>query len=315
MRGWFGAGSKTGQEGPTESENTGVEEGARIPDETEHGEESAGDRATEAAENAESDGNSTDDDEARQTEPPRDSGEVPPTTEEPSAGSGRTCEDAPPGGDADAIGDLAARMDDVVQRLDAVGSLVQTRIDDVFERFDKKLLYDESKERQINRLHQELQGYKSDLVRQAVLPLVKEIIEFHAEIGRLIPEMRNKTEDEFPRDQIFKRMEQLQEDVELLLEHHDVEAYRAEPGIVFDPRLHTMLRTNTIPTDDPGLSGIVKDCTHPGFRYGERIVEKARVVVYKFQAARPPTQAGPGPEAATAAGGDQQAARDQLNQG
>ena len=230
------------------------------------------------------------------------------------AGSGEPSrDDGSTDGDEDGKYILAGKLDEVVGRLHAI----ETRVDDVLEEFKNRLSYDESKERQLNLLHQELQEYKSDLVGKAVLPLVREVIDFHCDLGRLVPALREKTEDELPREKIFERLEMLQEDVELLLEHHDVEAYRAEPRKPFDPKRQRVLG-DMVPTHDSMLDGTVAKCVRPGFQRDEKIVEKARVSVYRLEArARAGDSsktAGDAPERAEVAGGERSTAAGEPDQ-
>ena len=56
----------------------------------------------------------------------------------------------------------------------------------LLDAFNQKLAFDNFKEKQIDRLHEELQGYKSDLLLKAAQPLIAAMIKLHADAGRLI---------------------------------------------------------------------------------------------------------------------------------
>ena len=49
----------------------------------------------------------------------------------------------------------------------------------LLDAFNQKLAFDTFKEKQIDRLHEELQGYKSDLLLKATQPLIAAIIKLH----------------------------------------------------------------------------------------------------------------------------------------
>jgi hypothetical protein len=59
---------------------------------------------------------------------------------------------------------------------------VEARLTEVFER---KLAFDGFKEKQIDRLHEELQSYKGDLLRKATRPLLSALIKLHGDVIRL----------------------------------------------------------------------------------------------------------------------------------
>jgi hypothetical protein len=61
-------------------------------------------------------------------------------------------------------------------------SHLEARLLDAFN----QLAFDNFKEKQIDRLHEELQGYKSDLLLKAAQPLIAAMIKLRADAGRLI---------------------------------------------------------------------------------------------------------------------------------
>jgi hypothetical protein len=67
--------------------------------------------------------------------------------------------------------------------LSALLSNLEARLLDAF---NQKLAFDNFKEKQIDRLHEELQGYKSDLLLKAAQPLIAAMIKLRADAGRLI---------------------------------------------------------------------------------------------------------------------------------
>src|ERR1700722_10950759 len=51
------------------------------------------------------------------------------------------------------------------------------------ERFDSKIRYDEVKERQIDALHEELQGYRQGLYQQIMQPVLLDLISIYDEMA------------------------------------------------------------------------------------------------------------------------------------
>ena len=197
----------------------------------------------------------------------------------------------------------------VVERLEAIEALIEARIGRVLEVFENKLAYDRSKEVQVDRLHEELQQHRSDLVARTIRPLVRDVIRFHDDIGKLVSALREDSSGELPPEKFLRLLEGLQQDVELMLEHNGVEAYREEAGGRFDPGRQRILRT--VPAGDRETGGIVAESVRPGFEQGGQVVERERVIVYRFEPAAgrgaadgadpPPTHR---PDPAEGAGGE-----------
>src|SRR4051812_8683235 len=62
-----------------------------------------------------------------------------------------------------------------------VGMLAELR--ELRERFESKIRYDEVKERQIDALHEELQGYRQGLYQQIMQPVVMDLISIYDEVA------------------------------------------------------------------------------------------------------------------------------------
>ena len=219
-------------------------------------------------------------------------------------------------GDEDGKGALAAA---VVERLEAIEALVETRIGRVLEVFENKLAYDRSKDLQVDRLHEELQQHRSDLLGRAVRPLVLAVIALHDDIGKMVSALRKKPREALSPEEFLQLLDSLQEDVVLLLDRHGVEAYREEPGRRFDPKRQKVLKT--IATGDRETGGTVAESVRPGFEQSGQIVEKERVSVYRFEASQAgtsvvesPRTAGHASEPARDEGGEPSTAAESQHQ-
>ena len=190
---------------------------------------------------------------------------------------------APPVPDAptNSAGDPPGPPGAVVERLEAIEALIETRIGRVLEVFENKLAYDQSKEVQVDRLHEELQGHRSDLVGRTIRPLVRDAIRLHDDIGKLVSALEGDSSGELSPEEFLRLLEGLQQDVELMLEHNGVEAYREEAGGRFDPGRQKILRT--VASGERETEGIVAESVRPGFELGGQVVERERVTVYRFE--------------------------------
>ena len=184
-----------------------------------------------------------------------------------------TGETAPSGSDAVAAGNDPA---------DAVAAAVNAGVDRILQAFDEKLRYDESKQRVIDRQHDELMGHRANLVAQAARPFILGMIRHHGEIGKLLAAVGEQAVAELPSTKVCELLESLQEDVEDVLGEHGVDAYRAEVSEPFDPVRQTAIG-KAVPTTDVARSGTVAACLGPGFEHDGRILVKARVAAYRFE--------------------------------
>lgn len=150
----------------------------------------------------------------------------------------------------------------------------------VLAAFDEKLRYDQAQQTQLDRLHAELQEYRSDLLAKATRPLVYGMIRIHSDIGRLCSALCQ--EEEMAEERASRTIEllrSLREDVELELGKHGVVPIRDDRGEV-DSRRQRVLRRTLV--GEPELDGVVETSIQPGFEQGEYILVKESVSAYKF---------------------------------
>ncbi len=157
---------------------------------------------------------------------------------------------------------------------------------DLLRAFEDKLAYDRAKERQIDRLHAELQEHKRDLVAKVKRPMIQGLVRLHDDLGKVIAALGRRTPEELTPQRFFNAFDGFADDIELLLGQHGIEAFSV-PGQEFDPRRQTALRTEA--TDDPDLAGTIAERLRSGFAEGETLLQKERVAVYA--AAEEPTRA------------------------
>ena len=180
-------------------------------------------------------------------------------------------------------------------QLAALEKLVDQGVRRVLESFDAKLAYDATKQQQIDRLHEELQQHRSDLLARATRPLVLGIIRLHDDIGKLQTALQGKAAGEMTPQRMQGLLQGVQEDVEVLLQQNGIAAYRGPAGD-FDPRRQRLV--GRVATPDAKLANTVAESVRPGFEQGQEVIEKERVRAYEHDRGAP--QAA---EAAPAAAG------------
>lgn len=157
--------------------------------------------------------------------------------------------------------------------------------------FENRLRSDELQGKALERLHDELQQYKTNFVRQSLTPLLKEVIFCHDFVIQQAEKL-NQPHPETTSDGAQRALDAVRQMLVDLLFKFDVEPYRNEAGTggAFEPRTQQCLKT--LPTDQPDLDKKVAQQGACGFRAGEMILRRELVTVYKYSGeARPPAEA------------------------
>ncbi len=158
-----------------------------------------------------------------------------------------------------------------------LAELITTGFDKLSRQFEHKLAYDQTKQQQIDTLHNELQKYRSDLIAKTNRPLVNGIIRLHDDIEKIAAKFETKPEEPLGPDRLIKILLGTAEDIEILLDQNGVVAFQ-EPLETFNPQRQRSIRS--IATDDPALNGYVAERLRPGFEQGNEILRKETVAVY-----------------------------------
>lgn len=184
-----------------------------------------------------------------------------------------------------AEGDTQAGAEGLLAVVVRLETRVTAEVERVLEAFREKLAFDAFREEQVARLHAELQAHRDGLLERATRPLLSAVIRVHDDLGKVVASLRARPAEEITPERTFRVLEGFREDLELLLAQHGVEPFEPVDD-VFDPRLHTALRT--VHTAAPGQAGRIAERLRPGFSQGEALLQKARVAVFTAQGATRP---------------------------
>jgi len=182
----------------------------------------------------------------------------------------------------------------LVGSLETVEGRIEHGFQMVLDAFERKLAFDQHKESQIDRMHEELQRHRSNLLAQAMRPLIGGIIRTHDDANKIAQALGRKDPAELTPERIAKVFAGLCEDLELVLEQNGVTLFR-EDGDGFDPRRQQAVRK--VATLDVGAAGKVAERIHPGFELDGLLIQKERVSVYVMSGAAPERAPGDLPEA------------------
>jgi molecular chaperone GrpE len=144
--------------------------------------------------------------------------------------------------------------------------------------FESKIKYDESKDRTINLLHQELQDYRNDLNLQYLRPLAMEFVALYDNMAKIAESYRADSTD-YSSESIVQKLDESLQDIEDGLSRHGFEIYQAESEQVDRSLQHVQ---KTLPTNNPDRDRQVATRLRKGLRYGERILRPEGVIAYRY---------------------------------
>lgn len=158
----------------------------------------------------------------------------------------------------------------------ALLSNLETRLLDAF---NQKLAFDNFKEKQIDRLHEEIQGYKSDLLLKSAQPLITAIIKLYADVGHLISGISRENPTKLTVERIIGFFDSFRDEIADLLAARGVEMFCAVvDDDRFDPRRQSSV--GVVETSRSELVGRIAETAQPGFEQGSTVLSKEKVKVY-----------------------------------
>jgi len=156
---------------------------------------------------------------------------------------------------------------------------LSNKLDEMLLLFKDKILYDITKEKQVDKLHSELQTYKQDVIFKATKPLISSIIYIYDDMDKMIQRYTNNPE-ELDLKKMMNILETLKEDIEILLEENGITQFSEEFKTKFDPKTQQLIKK--IPIGDKEQVGEVVEKIRPGFENITEIIRKERVAVYVY---------------------------------
>lgn len=168
---------------------------------------------------------------------------------------------------------------DVVPNKEQLDS-IEDKLNKIHSDFESKIKYDSAKEKIIDRLHNELQSHKDDLISSLLRPIFMDIIEVIDDTNRLLrhAEENDKLDDPV---YILKQLRNIPTDLEDVLYRHGVEKSEEQKDDNFYPAIQKVIKTEM--TDKPNLHRQVCAKLKDGFTYKERLFRHEFVSLYKYE--------------------------------
>lgn len=142
--------------------------------------------------------------------------------------------------------------------------------------FETKIKYDETKERQITLLHNELQEHRQGLHFRILRPLLLDLIALYDDIAKLL---ESTAEESLTANQSRRNLESIQRSIEEMLRRNGVEPFTVEGDAVSIERQRVL---KVLPTSEPLLDKKIAQRLRTGFSFEGRVIRPEWVEVYRY---------------------------------
>jgi molecular chaperone GrpE len=157
---------------------------------------------------------------------------------------------------------------------------ISCQLDALQEEFLTKLKNDAHKDKLIDSLHQELQSYKSDLIKKHVQSMVVDMIKIIDDIRKLSEHYQSMEAEDLEPGKLLDLLERIPGDLEDIFLYQGVKPFTCS-GSEFDAGRQRVLKR--VITFDASLDNKVAKSLKPGYEWADRVIRPEIVAVYLFQ--------------------------------
>ena len=165
---------------------------------------------------------------------------------------------------------------DLQHHLDAI----QAQMVQLQDEFSGKIKYDEHKDEIIDKLHQELQEYKQDIVKKHILSIVLDVVKVADDIRKWITYFKSLDVSQRDPVKLFRYLEAIPSDLEDIFYWQGVKPYTNKKG-AFDPAKQRAMKK--ISTDDISKDKTVAKSLRPGYEWEGKVIRQEMVAVYVYK--------------------------------
>ena len=152
-----------------------------------------------------------------------------------------------------------------------------TEMQELRQDFDTKVKYDESKERQLDSMHRELQMYREGLHFKILRPLFIDLIAVHDDLGKLIDGLSFQAR-EYELAQMIDNLKSFQATIEDILFRNGVESYCLDSDTYVPSKQRVF---QVIDTTEPAQDKQIARRLRKGFEYEGRVLRPELVATYR----------------------------------
>jgi molecular chaperone GrpE (heat shock protein) len=157
---------------------------------------------------------------------------------------------------------------------------IHSLLTELKEEFVGKLKYDTHKDKIIDKLHQELQEYKQDIVKKHILSIVLDVVKVADDIRKWLTYFRSLDVSQRDPVKLFRYLEAIPSDLEDIFYWQGVRPYTNKGGI-FNPAKQRAIKK--IPTDDRSRDKTIAKSLRPGYEWEDKVIRQEMVAVYVYE--------------------------------
>lgn len=183
--------------------------------------------------------------------------------------------------------DVADIEDDILDPVNLKLDEIQDRLNRLFEEFQGKIKYDVHKEKIIDELHRELQGYKDDIVKKHLKTMIMDIIQFIDNMRKLAQHYQTQETGEIDPEKILNILGSIPSDLEDLCFRQGVVPFSGETDS-FNPARQRVLKR--IETPEKEKDRTIAESMRPGYEWDGTVIRPEMVAVYTYKATPVPEE-------------------------
>jgi len=158
--------------------------------------------------------------------------------------------------------------------------MLHSQLAELKAEFAGKLKYDAHKDKIIDKLHQELQEYKQDIVKKHILSIVLDVVKVADDIRKWLTYFRSLDVSQRDPVKLFRYLEAIPSDLEDIFYWQGVKPYTGKDD-EFNPAKQRAIKK--IPTDDVTKDKTVAKSLRPGYEWEDKIIRQEMVAVYVYE--------------------------------
>ncbi len=157
---------------------------------------------------------------------------------------------------------------------------ISCQVDALQKEFLSKLKNDAFKDKLIDSLHQELQSFKTDLIKKHVQSMVVDVIKIIDDIRKLSEHYQSMKPEDLEPAKLLHLLERIPGDLEDIFFYQGVKPFTCS-GNEFDAARQRVLKR--VVTSDASLDNKIAESLKPGYEWGDKVIRPEIVAVYLYQ--------------------------------
>jgi len=156
----------------------------------------------------------------------------------------------------------------------------QQRLDRLQEDFKTKLSDDTLKQKTIDRLHEELQDYKNDILKTQFESSVLDAIKIIDDLRKLTRHYRDMDSASTNPEKLLDFLEGIPEEIEEILYWQGIRPFSCS-GDTFDPTRQRILKK--VGTSEPDKDKLIAEHIRPGYEWNGKVLRPEMIAVFCFE--------------------------------